>query len=288
MLNTISIKRTLAGVARRSPVLRRLLQPTYDVYYLSYPKAGRTWLRVMLGKALCLRYGQPDELILRTHRLTAAAGVRSGRFSHEDAIFDGTPYHALSADKSAFRRKRVLLLTRDVRDILVSSYFHAINRTRSFHGTIAEFVRDDAYGARKVVTYYNHWFASRAVPRELVVLRFKDIHRDPAAALRAALSLVGAGDTSPEIVAQAVEFASFENMKKLEAGNYFNDVRMRVGDAANASSAKVRRGKVGGFVDALTPKDIEYIDGVVADIGSPFVVANVGGSAHTQSSSRSQ
>jgi hypothetical protein len=182
----------------------------------------------------------------------------------------------------------VLLLTRDVSDILVSSYFHAINRTRSFHGTIAEFVRDDAYGARKVVTYYNHWFASRAVPRELVVLRFEDIHRDPAAALRAALSLVGAGDTSPEIVAQAVEFASFENMKKLEAGNYFNDVRMRVGDAANASSAKVRRGKVGGFVDALTPKDIEYIDGVVADIGSPFVVANVGGSAHTQSSSRSQ
>src|SRR3989442_240317 len=91
-LPTRRASRRVGGVVQKSPILyrllRRLIEPTYAVYVVSYPKTGRSWLRVMLGKAVCLGYGQPDALLLRTPRLTAAAGLRATRFSHEDAIFD--------------------------------------------------------------------------------------------------------------------------------------------------------------------------------------------------------
>ena len=54
----------MAGVrpADREP------KPAADVYILSYPKTGRTWLRALVGKALVDRYGLPPKLAARDRR----------------------------------------------------------------------------------------------------------------------------------------------------------------------------------------------------------------------------
>jgi hypothetical protein len=38
--------------------------PGVDTYLLSYPKAGRTWLRALIGKVLVDRYGPPEAPII--------------------------------------------------------------------------------------------------------------------------------------------------------------------------------------------------------------------------------
>ena len=275
------LKKRAGAVVRKNRVLRRALGrfifPTYPAYIISYPKTGRTWLRVMLGKAICLAYDQPDGLMLLTHRLTAAAGLRPTRFTHEDAILDGRAWQDLDPDKQRYAQSRVLLLTRDLKDTLVSNYFHATKRARNFTGTLAEFIRHDSWGAKKITTYYEYWYSARSVPQEMQLLRYEDMYRSPKAALEIALGLAGAPVLDSSVLDQAVEFGSFPNMKKLEANGYFADRRMKPRDPADEGSFKVRQGGSGKSAKMLTPDDISYIDGVVIGSGCPWVtsVANV-------------
>jgi hypothetical protein len=267
-LSRAFLKATLIRAARATP-LWSLLVPPPDVYFLSYPKAGRTWLRAMVGKALSLRYGLTDIKVLDTYRLTRAAGTRLGRFDHEDAWGEHS-YLTISADKSMYRRKRVVLIVRDVRDILVSSYFHATKRNGAFSGQIADFVRSDGFGARKIVTYYNHWYAQRGVPRELHLIRYEDVHADPRKALVSALAVLDA-DVGPGHIDDALAFGSFANLKKVESCRAIDDHRLQPGAMGDDESFKVRKGKIGGYAEYLSPDDIAYVDQVVRDHGCPFV-----------------
>src|SRR3972149_372414 len=212
----------------RFEILRR---PT-DVYIISYPKSGRTWLRVLLGKAICLEYGLPDALMLDTHRLTTTAGLLRTHFVHDySEILSGLHYCRLPADKREYAKKKVIFIVRDIKDTLVSSYFQATKRTHKFKGPIAEFVRNETFGVKKIVTFYNIWHNNRHVPKEFLLVRYEDMHRNPAEALVKTLRFVGAGDVDERLVQDAIAFASFNNMRQMEAQGYFQDARMRPGNA---------------------------------------------------------
>ena len=45
-----------------------------DVVCVSYPKCGRTWLRVLLGKAITLRHGLDDQLVFDSRALSRRSG----------------------------------------------------------------------------------------------------------------------------------------------------------------------------------------------------------------------
>ena len=128
--------------------LRRSVDP--DIYVLSYPKSGRTWLRVLIGKYLSLKYNLPEDEILSTEFMSTSSGLPRVKFSH-----DGTgqniakPYEQLSRDKQEYTDKKVILLGRDIKDTLVSGYFHATKRKEWFEGTISEFIRSAQFGVPK-------------------------------------------------------------------------------------------------------------------------------------------
>ena len=251
----------------RWDILRR---PT-DVYIISYPKSGRTWLRVLIGKAICLQYGLPDEMMLDTHLLTTAAGLLRTHFVHDySEILSGLHYRRMPATKREYASKQVIFIVRDIKDTLVSSYFQATKRTNKFKGSIAEFVRSETFGVKKIITFYNIWHANQNVPRDFLLLHYEDMHHSPAEALVNTLCFIGVKQIEDPIVQEAVAFASFNNMKKMEAGGYFNDPKMRPGDAGDEESYKVRKGVVGGYTDYLSADDIRYIDQVIEEMGCPF------------------
>lgn len=100
------------------------IDPDNQVYIVSHPKAGRAWVRVMLGHYLCERYGFDEEEILGTRALTAAAGLMPTRFTHDhSAIVDWFVHRDLSLDKSGFHKKHVVFLVRGPKDMLVSCFF---------------------------------------------------------------------------------------------------------------------------------------------------------------------
>ena len=75
-------------LVRRAKSIRKALRERRElapakVAIVSFPKSGRTWLRLLIGRALCQRYGLPESQILDTFALTRAAGILPTVFTHD-------------------------------------------------------------------------------------------------------------------------------------------------------------------------------------------------------------
>jgi hypothetical protein len=238
---------------------------------VSYPKTGRTWLRMLVGKSLCRIHGLADDRVHRTEEVMRAAGLPLKAITHGDAAIRLLRHwRELSPDKRAFRNRKVLLLGRDIRDTLVSAYFHTSTRMGLYQGSLSAFLRDEYHGALKFLTFYRLWHDAREVPRAFMYLRYEDLHRDPADALARTLAFFGAPSVDPSAVAAAVEFAAFQNLRKAEAAGTYRDGTMEPGRSEDPESWKFRRGKVGGYVDYLSTQDIAYLERLNEKLGCEF------------------
>jgi hypothetical protein len=222
----------------------------------------------MIGRAIVRAYDVPESVMLDTYELTTRAGLPRATFTHDGpfGLSSGASYRALAYRVDLYTGKKVALLTRDIRDTLVSSYFHETRRTGMFRDSLPAFVRDDVFGARKFVTFYTLWYRHRHVPRELLLVRYEDLHRDPAGELARLLAFMEA-PVPGAIQAEAVIYGSFDNMRLLEEGHALNDSMLAQRVAGDDESRKVRSGKIGGFKDYLSSEDLAYIAEVVRELG---------------------
>ena len=77
---------------------------------------------------------------------------------------------------------------------------------------------------------------------------------------------MGVTDLDEEIVRNAVDFSRFDNMKRMERKRRFENARLQVRDEADPESNKVRKGKVGGHADYLSPEDLAHCNDVIAEL----------------------
>lgn len=231
-----------------------------QIYVLSYPKCGRTWLRLMIGKALDEHYqlhaANPMELG-RMHALHA--DIPRIRVTHEHAHRAET----IEAGKQRFRDKTVVFLVRDPRDVVVSMYFEASRRSTLFQGTIGEFIRQKVGGLDAILDYYNVWAKAAAVPRRFHLVRYEDLHRTPASVLAGVLEAMQL-PVGPAAIDAAIGFSQFDNMRKLETANAFGSDRLKPANAGDAESFKTRKGKIGGYRDYFSAADLEYVNARIA------------------------
>ncbi len=252
-----------------------------DWVLMSWGKSGRTWLRVMLSRAYQLKSNLAanelldfDNLRQRDPQLPAVF------FTHNNYLRD---YTGNWESKRHFVGKRIVLLVRDPRDVAVSQFFQWQFRMRPIkkfindyppHGadiSIWEFVLDEDAGVPRIVDYFNGW--ARAIPelKDLLVVRYEDMRANPTEVLAQILKFTGT-EVTAEQVREAVDFASYENMKKMEQDKYFKGAGTRVkpGDKDNPQSFKVRKAKVGGYRDYFTDEQCEQLDGMVAKLDPMF------------------
>ncbi len=239
-----------------------------SAYVLSYPGSGRTWLTLLIGKALIDEY-----------RIDGANPARLGEIADQrrgvprvDVRHDGRPQlrrpEEVERDKSRFARKPVVLLVRDPRDAIISYYFEASRRRGRFSGSAGEFLRHPVGGLDTLLTYYNVWSENRDVPRSFCLVRYEDLHADPVGQLDRVLRTVGRATARP-VLEGAVEFSRFENMRKIEAKG-FARVELDRRDPKDAESNKARKGKVGGYREYLSPDDVDYLNARIAERLSPY------------------
>lgn len=236
-----------------------------DVFVISFPKCGRTWLRVLLGDALQRQFRSPDLNYWKRDFGGDAPGLPRLSFHHDGGPLTKTATE-LSTDKTPYAGKKVILLVRDPRDALVSIYFQASQRKydeepeRRFGGTLHEYLHQPVGSVDTFLRYYTVWAEQRHVPRDFLLMRYEDIYVDPAKELRRALDFIGVSGVSDRVIADAVAFASFDNMHRMEAENKIVSGKLRAKDFSNPESFKTRRGLVGGYVDYLSAGDTVYLN----------------------------
>jgi hypothetical protein len=237
-----------------------------DVLMTSFPKCGRTWLRLMLGSALQRHFRVESRRLVLLEPLAAALhpSIPDVLVEHDSHPFRKRS-DQLDASKAHLADKRVILLVRDPRDVMVSAYFHKRKRRkRPYPGSISEYLREETGSLKTFIQYYNHWAAQRHVPRNFLLVRYEDLHAGSREQLRRVLDLVGVGDVSDGVIEDAVRFASFENMRAMETSDALGSSRLRPGRTDDETSYKTRQGAVGRYHQHLSSEDIRYIDERVA------------------------
>ncbi len=246
-----------------------------EVVIVSFPKSGRTWLRLLIGKALCEHCGLPDSRMLDTLSLSREAGLRPTVFSHDGASnTEARHMRRLRGDKSEYENKHVVFLRRDPRDVVVSCFFQASRRRDLFSGDLSDFLRDPHYGIDKILRYYNVWYRAREVPTSFALISYEALHARPVASLRIALDAMGCGPLPDVVLEKSVSFGQFENMRRMESEGRFESSRMTPGHAGDPESFKVRKGEVGGHRDYLSEADQAYVDARLAQVECPLLDLN--------------
>ena len=247
-------------------------KPSKTPYWaLSFPKSGRTWFRVLVAKAIALHFNCPKQIVLDSIEVIRS-GCRKAPwlvFSHAQAD------HPIPADRypEAFNEvvlryslctKKVLLLVRDPRDVLISYYYHLTSRQKQFDGSLSEFIRDPSYGTNKVIFALNVWYQNKSRYSDFLMIRYEDLHKRPHEELKKILRFLDLSDVSEATIKEAVNYASFENMRRLvfnqEAKKSPFYSRIAPTNPDDPESFKVRKGKVGGYQEYLTPEDLEYVN----------------------------
>lgn len=247
-----------------------------DAIIVSIPKSGRTWVRTFLCAYFCEKVGEAFTLQPESY----GHGIPKVIYTHD--LFEQRtkadwwdqlrgkyliPYYER-------RRCPIILLARDPRDAFVSLYVQLTRRTRETPvnikiKSVTELLRDRAFGIVSMIEVMNSWLAEWAARPGFLLLRYEDLREDPA---RFRLLLVSLGEIEVNQTAFrfAQQFAAFGNMQKLESTGAFDSKILRAGDTADPESFKVRRGKVGGFADYLSPNDQSFAADALAQLDPRF------------------
>ena len=188
-------------------------------------------------------------------------------FTHDDDP-NARP-EALGRDKSRYRRKHVLYLARDPRDVTVSMYFHRKKRDLDLDVPIFEFANGPDGGLRTTIEFMNVWAeALESIPASLVI-SYEAMHAEPEETLASALRFLGE-TPDPESIRKALERSRFDRLQAMEKKGEFESGRLTPADATDKDSFKVRRGKVGGYADYFDEAQRAVLDEVVEKRLSSF------------------
>ncbi len=242
---------------------RRWLMRHADVHIISFPKCGRTWLCLMIAKALEFHHGVAVDNPLKLRRYRRRIPGLPLILQHHDGGPEFKRVEELEQDKGLYAGKRVLFLVRDPRDVTVSAYFQKTKRNINFQGSLKDYVYHPVGSIATNIAFYNIWAWNRHLPETFLLMTYEGLHADASRELRRAMELIGVTDITDETLQRAVDACRFDQMRRLEAANALGSKRLAPRDAADESTYKTREGRVGGHAKYLDPEEIAYMDRLI-------------------------
>jgi hypothetical protein len=235
-----------------------------DAVVISFPKSGRTFVRAMLARLFQLKFGIDERTLLDFPSLKRTGrGVPRLLFVHAgDAMREPDAIHVDAAD---YAYCKLVLLARHPADVAVSRYHHLKHRSRDrarrrlAEQPLESFVWSEKGGIPSIAKFLNQWAKIATT-----IVRYEDFLIEPEKTLGALTGAMGIAVT-PEQIADAADFGSFDKLKQREREGYFRSSRLRPAKPGDERSQKVRSGGTGGYRARLGEVEAKRIDAYISE-----------------------
>ena len=268
-MNFKNIRKIVLTTPMVERVYHRLINPFIDAYIISFPKSGRTWIRMLLAQAISQEYGK--KLNLDLYKMTWESDIpniktdpRTGNY----AQFRGINFLGV---KKMFKHKKIIFLVRNPKDVLVSYYYEwTKRRDLQYRGTLSAFIRED-FTLPTIINFMNSWAKElEKRPQDVLLITYENLHNDPLKELQKTLKHLVIS-ISDDNLRKAIALCSFENMQKMKKNNIFaGDHRLQAININDSDSFKMRKGKVDGYKEELSTGDLIYINGKLNTLNNVF------------------
>ncbi len=191
----------------RNPAGRSLTVFPNDIFLVSYPRSGNTWIRFLVGNLL--NTSDPITFANVERRVPTI-------YAWPDRTLRTLPRILKSHECFDPRYPRVVYILRDPRDVVVSFYYYLL-KMRVLHDGysmddfVARFIKADVVPyADRWGCWEDHvlsWLRLRMGKPNFVLIRYEDLAANPARELAKLSPLLGV-DPTPEIIERAVSACS--------------------------------------------------------------------------------
>ena len=234
-----------------------------DVFLVSYPKSGNTWLRFLIGNYIS---GNRCDFT-NSHQI-----IPDIEYNPSDINGLNRPRIIKSHKQYPQDYPKVIYLVRDGRDVAVSYYYHlkkynAIDQGMRFDEYVPKFIKGelDDYGSWG--EHVSGWCNGKV--RELHIIRYEDLKDDAEEVLSGVIGFCHYPVDAARI-SSAVLSSSFSVMSELEKKQHHDiDLLSR----STESIRFVREGSVGRwrgyFTSDLNEMFLEEFSSVISELGYP-------------------
>lgn len=223
-----------------------------DVYIVSFPKSGVTWLSFLMAN-MHLKCSGVDAKATFFNTDSYIPDIHQSRKLKESIL----PFPGFRVIKSHSEHnpyyKKVIYLVRDPRAVMVSYYNFLTKDLKTFNGSMQEMLYSKQFGVDAWLRHVEGWFDNIESSQLINYLRYEDMKSDCKGVLDRIYTLMGY-KVSDDIFEYAINSSSFSEMKKDE--NFYSEMNFTL----DATERFMRKGETAGFRAELTASDLDYIN----------------------------
>ena len=225
-----------------------------DVFLISYPKSGNTWLRFIVGNLMHpdtpITFDNIEQMVpdIYQHATKYLISLRAPRILKSHEYFDP-------------RYKKVIYIIRDPRDVAVSYYHHHIKfRTIDPNCPLSSFVDRfiagdlDAYGSW--AENVGSWIGARKDNPDFLLLRYEDLLATPEVGISKMAAFLSIPSSAASLQ-KTITGSSFEQMREMEKQQGANWKPLK---HTNKDIPFVRKGPKANWKDELSSSDAGKIE----------------------------
>ena len=251
-----------------------------DVFLVSYPRSGNTWARFLLSNLI-----HPEEPTTFSNVESRIPEI----YFNPDHVMRRLPRPRILKSHECFQPHypRIIYVARDPRDVAISFYHHNVKwRNIPDDYPMEEFIPrfmaaefDTRWGSWS--DHIVSWLSMRQGRKQFLFLRYEDMKKDPAGALRQIATFLRECsfpnlDVDEQRLVRAVDLSSPERMRKLEKEEASKWVLTK---QTRSDKPFVRTATAGGWKSVLSPRSVAQIES-----GWGEVMRNLGYELSTESS----
>lgn len=216
-----------------------------DVFLVSYPKSGNTWLKFIFASYIKKREVDFNEV----HGIVPEYETQNKKLYHIPIRPRIIKSHSTYNEKFP----RVLYIIRDGRDVLVS-YFFYLKKTKSIpkNTFFTSFLRDyyqDKLPHGKWGDHVYSWLTNDK--HNIEVIFYEDLLKDTFGEAKKAIAFSKLA-VHDEQLKNAISYSSFTNLRRLEQKNQYTDKYLSNTDH---NIPFVRSGKAGGYMEFFSKEE---------------------------------